>query len=135
MRNWITSREYRPNFVVTIDSLVLKIEGLLRDICRLSGGTTSYSARDSKDRTVEREKDIHMLLYDPQVVKLIGFDDLLFLRFLLVEKAGYNLRHRVAHALLLPGQYAFDYANLLVLALLRLAKYDFRQPDDTSQKQ
>jgi hypothetical protein len=114
-----------PNLVLSVDSLTLKIEGLIRDICRLSGETTSYMTKDSKNRNVVREKDIHALLYEEPIKKLFDEDDMLFLRFLLVEKAGYNLRHRVAHCLMLFQEYSISHMHLLILALLRLGKYDF----------
>lgn len=114
-----------PNLVLSVDSLTLKIEGLIRDICRLSGETTFYMTKDSKNRNVVREKDIHALLCEEAIKKLFDEDDMLFLRFLLVEKAGYNLRHRVAHCLMLFQEYSTSHMHLLILALLRLGKYDF----------
>jgi len=48
-----------------------------------------------------------------------------FLKFLLVEKAGYNLRHKVAHSLMLFQEYNINYMHLLILAILKLGKYDF----------
>ena len=48
-----------------------------------------------------------------------------FFKFLLVEKAGYNLRHRVAHSLMKYNDYHIDLMNLLLIAILRFGKYDF----------
>ncbi len=95
----IANSSNEPNLVLAIDSLTLKLEGLFRDLCRFSGVTTFYMTKDSKGRTVSREKDIHALLYEDKVAELFDKDDLLFLKFLLVEKSGFNLRHRVAHSL------------------------------------
>lgn len=114
-----------PNFVLSIDSLTLKIEGLLRDICCFSGVTTFYMTADKKGRRIAREKDIHALLYEDEVKKLFNENDLLFFKFLLVEKVGYNIRHKVAHSLMLFQEYNISYMHLLILALLRLGKYDF----------
>lgn len=114
-----------PNLVLSIDSLTLKIEGLVRDIYQFSGGITSYMTQDSKGRDIRREKDIHALLYEEPIKKLFDEDDLLFLKFLLVEKAGYNLRHKIAHSLMLFQEYSVQYMYLLILAVLRLGKYDF----------
>jgi hypothetical protein len=122
--------EYHPNLVLVIDSLTLKMEGLLRDICRLAEVTTFAATEDGKTSSTVREKDITALLYDEQVKKLFDEDDLLFLRFLLVEQAGYNLRHRVAHSLMTFNEYQLPLAHLLILALLRLGKYDFADPKD-----
>ncbi len=115
----------RPNMVLPIDSLTLKIEGLLRDMCEFSGVATFYQTKDNKGRNIVREKDLHALLYEDKVKELFDEDDLLFFRFLLVEQAGLNLRHRVAHSLLYFQEYGVDLMHLLILALLRIGKYDF----------
>ena len=115
----------KPNFVLGIDSLTLKLEGLLRDLCRFSGVTTWYLAKDEKSRTVSREKDVNRLLHEDKVSDLFDKDDLLFLRFLFVEKAGFNLRHKVAHSLMTFEEYGVHHMYLLLLALLRLGRYDF----------
>lgn len=125
MEHWLLNPEGHPNLVLSIDSLTLKIEGLLRDICQFSGVATFYFTKDRRGRNIAREKDIHGLLYEEPVEKLFDEDDLLFLRFLLVEKAGYNLRHRIAHSLMRFDEYHVNYMHLLILALLKLGKYDF----------
>jgi hypothetical protein len=114
-----------PNLVLSIDSLTLKIEGLLRDIGRFSGVATFYMTKDNKGRNIEREKDIHALLYEEPVKELFDEDDSLFFRFFLVEKAGFNLRHKIAHCFLSFQEYSIDYMHLLILTLLKLGKYDF----------
>lgn len=113
------------NFILCIDSLSLKIEGMLRDICIFNKITTFELKSDKEGRTISVEKDIHKLLYDPELTKIINKDDLLFFKFLLVEKAGYNLRHRVAHSLMKYNDYHIDLMNLLLIAILRFGKYDF----------
>ena len=123
-----------PNLVLSIDSLTLKIEGLLRDICQFSGVTTFYMTKDSKGRDIGREKDIHALLYEETIKELFDEDDLLFFKFLLVEKAGYNLRHKIAHSLMLSQEYSVNYMHLLILALLRLGKYDFVDKEDATSR-
>jgi hypothetical protein len=130
MQRYLIDAKNHPNLVLSIDSLTLKIEGLLRDICIFSGVTTFYMTQDSKGRNIIREKDVHALLYEEQIKKLFDEDDLLFFKFLLVEKAGYNLRHRIAHSLMLFQEYTIAYMHLLILALLKLGKYDFVKKQD-----
>jgi hypothetical protein len=110
---------------LSIDSLALKIEGMLRDICEFNGILTYELKQDRQGRTISQEKDIHKLLYEEEIQKLFDKNDLLFLKFLLVEKAGYNLRHKVAHSLMSFYEYNINYMNLLVLAILKFGKYDF----------
>ena len=67
------------------------------------------------------------LLREDAIKKLFDEEDLLFFRFLLIEKCGYNLRHQIAHSLMSFQEYNCDYMHLVILALLRLGKYDFTQ--------
>jgi len=123
-----------PNFVLSIDSLTLKIEGLLRDLCRFNGIPTIILRKDNKGREIVQERDLNSLLYEEKIKELFNEDDLLFLRFLFVEKAGYNLRHKVAHSLMAYREYNLDIMNLLFLSLLKIGKYDFeRESMESSQ--
>ena len=127
-----------PNFVLCLDSLTLKIEGLFRDLCHLSGVNTTYHRQDHAGRNIAREKDIDVLLREEAIQKLFDEDDLLFFKFLLVEKCGYNLRHDIAHSLLPFERYNINYMNLMILALIRLGKYDFVQentPEDGVERE
>jgi hypothetical protein len=115
-----------PNFVLAIDSLTLKIEGIIRDMCELRGINTFYQTVDSKGRNITREKDINMLLRDDEVKGILSADDLIFLQFLFVDKAGWNLRNKVAHTLMREVQeYGLGQMLLLLLAILRLAKNEY----------
>ena len=125
MERFFLESANRPNLVLPIDSLTLKIEGLLRDMCEFSGVATFYQTKDNKGRNIVREKDLHALLYEDKIKELFDEDDLLFFKFLLVEQAGLNLRHRIAHSLLYFQEYGVDLMHLLILALLRIGKYDF----------
>jgi hypothetical protein len=134
MERFFLELNNRPNLVLAIDSLTLKIEGLLRDMCEFSGVSTFYQTKDKKGRNITREKDLHALLHNEKIKELFDEDDLLFFRFLLVEQAGLNLRHRVAHSLLYFQEYSVDLMNLLILALLRIGKYDFVKKGQNKQK-
>jgi hypothetical protein len=113
--------------IMAIDSLVLKFEGLVRDFAQLNGMLTHYDMKDNAGRTVTREKDLSVLLFDPRISGLFNPDDLLFFRFLFVEQSGFTLRHRVAHSLMLLEDYNFGILQLLFVALVRLAKYAVKQ--------
>ncbi len=121
-----------PNLVLPIDSLIMKIEGLLRDMCEFSGMATFFQTKDKKGRPIVREKDLHALLYEDKIKELFDEDDLLFFKYLLVEQAGLNLRHRIAHSLLYFQEYNLDIMHLLIMALLRIGKYDIAKKEDTN---
>ena len=114
-----------PNFVLSIDSLTVKIEGLFRDLCQRSDITVSHQRKDNSGRNIVHEKDINALLHEDAIKKLFDEDDLLFFKFLLIEKSGYNLRNKIAHSLMSFQEYDCDYMHLVILTLLRLGKYDF----------
>jgi hypothetical protein len=67
-----------------------------------------------------------MLLRDDEVKGILSADDLIFLQFLFVDKAGWNLRNKVAHTLMREVQeYGLGQMLLLLLAILRLAKNEY----------
>jgi len=126
MECFFASGKY-PNLVLCVDSLILKIEGLLRDLCNYSGISTFFQTTDNEGRTIYREKDLNALLHEEKMRELFNEDELLFFKFVLVEKVGYNLRHKIAHSLIWFEEYGIDYIHLLILMLLRIGKYDFAE--------
>lgn len=116
---------YYPDLVMPTDSLTLKIEGLVRDLCSFNGITTFTQTKDKNDKLIVKEKDINMLLREEDIEKIFNPDDLLLFKFLLVEKKGYNLRHKVAHGLMHLSEYSIDNLHLLFICLLKIGMYDF----------
>lgn len=123
---YITNQSNHINLTLCIDSLTIKLEGILRDMVNLKGGTSFFFPKDKSGKEVVREKDINALLHDEIITNLISKDDLIFLKYLLVEKAGLNLRNKICHSFFRHTQeYEIDYMNLLLLAVLRLAKNEY----------
>lgn len=126
MDYWRASGNY-PNLVLCIDSLVLKIEGLLRDMFYFSNIATFTSKTDKKHKkSITHEKELNALLYEKRMSELFDPDDLLLFKFVLIEKAGYNLRHRIAHSLMLNIEYQINYIHLLMLLLLKIGSYNLK---------
>ena len=88
-----------PDFVLTLDSLTLKIEGLFRDLCQLSGVAISYQKRDKSGRNIAHEKDINALLHEDAIKKLFDEDDLLFFKYNGPQYSGHELSkiYRLTH--------------------------------------
>lgn len=122
---YLTNPKSFPNFILCIDSLSTKIEGIVRDICEFKGVIPFEFKVDHKGRTISFQKDIHKLLNEEEIVSLISKDDLLLLKYVLIEKAGYNLRHKVAHSLMTFDEYNVGQMFLLIICVLKLGKYDF----------
>lgn len=112
------------NFILCIDSLVVKIEGIIRDICKFGGIITSKN--DRNDKKIKKEKDINELLHEDKLKELLGDDDILFLKILLTERSGYNLRNKIAHSLIESNDYDIHNVHMLLLAILRLSKFDLK---------
>ncbi|XES76099.1 MAG: DUF4209 domain-containing protein [Candidatus Bathyarchaeia archaeon] len=134
MDYWRVSENY-PNLVLCIDSLILKIEGLLRDMFFFKGIATFTSKADKKHgKRITYEKELNALLSEKRISELFDPDDLLLFKFVLIEKAGYNLRHKIAHSLMLSAEYQVHYMHLLILILLKLGSYNLTITRKTEAK-
>lgn len=122
MDYFLASGNY-PNLILPLDSLTLKIEGIIRELCKSVDVITFTQRKDENGNIITLEKDINALLHEQKINELLDDDDLILLKFLLVEKAGYNLRHNIAHSLMTFEHYNINFMHLLILALLRLGKY------------
>lgn len=110
-----------PYFILAIDSLTLKIEGIIRDICQRLGIRTSKTGQK-----VIGEKDVNILLHEPELIEFLSEDDLFFLKYLLIEKAGKNLRNKIAHTLLIHKEnYHIGLIHLVLIAIFKLGKEDY----------
>lgn len=120
---WVWSNEsYAPNFVLCIDSLTLKMEGLLRNFAeRLNISTTIGGKKGMQEAYVN-----HVL--DNEIIQqYFDTDDIQFFRFLFANEGGMNLRNNVAHCYYNFLDYNLDKMHLLIAALIRIAKYDIEE--------
>lgn len=135
MDYWMASGNY-PNLILCIDSLILKIEGLLRDMCYFKGIATFTSRTDKKNgKNIIHEKELNALLSEKRLAELFDKDDLLLFKFVLIEKSGYNLRHKIAHSLMLSSEYSVYYAHLLLLILLKIGSFNLTMTRKTEVKE
>ncbi len=111
------------NYIMPIDSLTLKFEGVLRDFAGLLKIPTTVTGKGN----VLREKYIEELLSDETVQQYFDEDDLLFFNFLFVAKDGMNLRNNIAHCFYRFSSYNFQIMHLLICAFLRIGKYKIRR--------
>lgn len=105
------------NFILAIDSLTLKFEGVLRDFIRLCGGNTS------KDKNGElKEQLLEELLENEIVIKYFSTKDIDLFKFTFTSR-GNNIRNNVAHSFMEFSDYGLSVASLVFLCILRLGKY------------
>jgi hypothetical protein len=115
----LNAKYYKPNYVLCIDSLSLKFEGLLRDFS--SRLNISTSTRGKKGM---QENYVHDILGNETIQKYFDEDDRLLFEYLFLND-GLNIRNNVAHCFYNEKEYDLNKINLLLVTLLRISKYDF----------
>lgn len=116
---YLKSNKYSQlNFVLCIDSLTLKFEGLMRDLCSRMKIPTSVSKQKGM-----QEVYIHNVLENDKFKELFNEDDLLLFNFIFASESKMNHRNNVAHCYYDYEDYHLGQMLLLIAALLRLAKH------------
>lgn len=118
---WKEDPDYLPNFVSSTDSLTVKVEYFLREFCYFLGIPTFK--QNPKNQSIIMEKTLDDLLNDLE--DKLSEDDHFFIKFILTEKAGYNLRNRIAHGLMDDNEYALEFSLLALIIILKLSSYEF----------
>jgi hypothetical protein len=121
LQKWKKNPNYSPNFVSATDSLVLKAEYFLRAFCHFLDIPTFK--QNPKQAGIIMEKTLDDLLNDLQ--GRISDNDHFFIKFILTEKAGYNLRNKIAHGLMDDVDYGLGYPIFSILIILKLSNYQF----------
>ncbi len=105
------------NYIMCVDSLVIKFEGILRDFARVLRVDTVVRTMGNT-----REAYIEELLSNQKIKQTIGQDDLLLFTYLFTT-SGLNLRNNIAHGFLKYNEYSLSTALMIVAALLRISRY------------
>lgn len=113
-----TNSHNSQGYILAIDSLVLKFEGILREFSRMIGAQTI----EIKDNGTEERIGFDKLLDNEKLKALIPEDDIAFFKFLFTS-SGMNLRNNVAHCFFTTKNYTSAIMLLLIVALLRLGNY------------
>jgi hypothetical protein len=115
----IKTNNHNPQgYILAIDSLVLKFEGLLRELSRMIGAQTI----EIKENGTEERIGFDKLLDNEKLKALIPEDDIAFFKFLFTS-SGMNLRNNVAHCFFTTKNYTSAVMLLLIVALLKLGNY------------
>jgi len=102
-------------YMLCIDSLSLKFEGLLREFSRKIGAQTIEIKENAASERIALEK----LLDNQKIINLIPADDIALFKYLFTNQ-GANLRNNVAHSFFLPTDYTPQWMWLLITATLKL---------------
>jgi hypothetical protein len=108
----------RQAYILCIDSLALKFEGLLREFSRRIGA----QAIEIKDNSTQERITIDRLLDNQKFIDLVPPDDIALFKYLFTNQ-GENLRNNVAHCFFLPMNYSPEWMWLLITATLKLGAY------------
>jgi hypothetical protein len=112
------NRESKTGYILSIDSLTLKFEGLIREFSRMAGAQTIEVKENGTQERISFDK----LLENQKLKNLISEDDLAFFKFLFTAE-GMNLRNNIAHCFYPARKYSAGVMFLLLTALLRLGAY------------
>ncbi|PKL80379.1 MAG: hypothetical protein CVV25_04415 [Ignavibacteriae bacterium HGW-Ignavibacteriae-4] len=105
-------------YILPIDSLVIKFEGLLREFSKHIGAQTIEIKENATQERISFEK----LLDNVKLNEIIPEDDIAFFKFLFTSD-GMNLRNNVAHCFYQTKNYLASTMLLLITALLKLGNY------------
>lgn len=112
------------DFTLSICSLSIKIERIVREILQLSGFPTMSMESKGHNSYKEEVKFLEEILNSEDILKIYSMEDINFIKYVLT-KNGRNLRNYVAHGIPNPYYYksifAIDDALLLLIIILRLA--------------
>lgn len=126
LQKYIIDSNFRLTFINEVDSLTLKIEGILRDViefAQIKNFQVRKFVKDKNDRQISNWKTINELLWDPLISKILKDDDIWFMRYFLTDYLG--VRNNIAHCLALSPYQDQYYKSFewLVVIVLRLSKY------------
>lgn len=118
---WGESKYYTPNFILCIDSMTLKMEGLFRNFCDRLDVSTSIGKRNGVQEVLAHD------IFDNEVIRrYFNEDDFLLFDYVFSNDGGLNLRNNIAHCFYSEDEYSPDLILLLLAVLLRLGKYDIK---------
>jgi hypothetical protein len=128
--NYESYKDGQPSdFTCCGDSLVLKVEYLLRWFCFLLGIPTFKDKQQKGGYKIKMEKNIDELLNSLKHTEQnpTGFfeDHRILIKYILSHKMGFNLRNNTAHGLLDNDEYSPLNPFLSLILVLKLGTYKF----------
>ena len=114
----LDDNSFKENYIMTVDSMAVKIEGIVRDLVRLNGMSVSKVKENDAS-----EMNLEDMLADEKIRKFFTSEDRLLFRYILTRR-GLNIRNNIAHAFYRPSDYSPEKALLLFFCIIRLSKYE-----------
>ncbi|TCP22356.1 uncharacterized protein DUF4209 [Tenacibaculum skagerrakense] len=116
-----TNTNSSSGYILSIDSLVLKFEGILREFSRYNGAQTI----DIKENGTQERISFEKLLENEKFKELVPEDDIALFKFMFTSE-GMNLRNNIAHCFFKSKDYSAAIMWLLICAFLKLGNYKLK---------
>lgn len=122
----LSAKKHHPQgYILAIDSLVLKFEGLLREFSRMIDAQTIEVKEDGTEERINFDK----LLDNEKLKAVIPEDDIAYFKYLFTSR-GMNLRNNIAHSFFNTKNYTSAIMLLLIVAILRLGNFELKVEKD-----
>jgi hypothetical protein len=113
---WGESKYYVPNFILCIDSLTLKIEGIFRSLCEKLNISIAVGKKQGMQEVL-----LNNILDTDELKPFFSEADWLFFEYIFSNKGGLNMRNNIAHSFYTEHEYGHDMMLLLIAVLLKLS--------------
>lgn len=116
-----TNKDNYHNYILAVDSLTIKFEGLLREFSRNIGAQTIEVKPSGTQERISFDK----LLENTKFKEVVPECDIALFKFLFTAE-GMNLRNNIAHCFYTASKYSPGIMFMLIAALLKLGNYEFK---------
>lgn len=118
-KNQVEGNAYNHNnYILVIDSIGLKFEGILREFVRLNGS----HGLSVKEESIKENISIEGLLKHDKIVNVIDTRDQYLFEFVFTKK-GYDVRNNIAHSFYNCNDYTEQLSMMLLICILRIGNY------------
>jgi hypothetical protein len=118
------------NHIVTAHLLIPQIEDALRNLVEMAGGAI-YKPNRSGGLSL---KTLDEVLRDEIITRVLGEDMAFYLRVLLTDQRGWNIRNTVCHGMAPVGYFTAEMSDRILHALILLGHIRPRESSEGSQE-
>lgn len=116
------NKYFSGDYISSIHILIPRLEEVIRNILRM-GGIQTTSLKRGKI-SITQEKNLGDLLLKKEVLKIFGNSLTWYMRIILTERMGLNLRNEVAHGLIKYEQCSFNNLNKIIHIYILLTRFN-----------
>lgn len=119
----LLSKSFFPNFIISLDSITLKFEGVMRDFIKRNRISTITNTRNGT-----REMFVDDFLNNQKVKDLFHKDDIEYFKYVFTSK-GINVRNNIAHSFYKFSEYSYMNVILVLVGILRMSNYKLKSSE------